>query len=66
MARGEAGRAHCFEKVDLSDDDAYVNAITQETEEGKKVTRQGGHMKDGKYAAVYRRVRFEGAVAVAR
>ena len=41
----------------------YVNAITQETEEGKKVTRQGGHMQDGsKYAAVYRRVRFEGAV----
>ena len=52
---------NCFEKVDLSDDDAYVNAITQETEEGKKVTRQGGHMKDGsKYAAVYRVVRAAG------
>ena len=47
----------CFERVDIDDDDAYVAAITQTTEEGKKVARQGGHMKDGsKYAAVYRRV----------
>ena len=54
---------NCFEKVDLRDDDPYVNAITRETEEGKKVSRQGGHMQDGsKYAAVYKRVRFEGAV----
>ena len=54
---------NCFEKIEIDDDDVYVNAITQETEEGKKVSRQGGHMQDGsKYAAVYKRVRSEGAV----
>ena len=53
----------CFEKVEIDDDDPFVNAIYCETEEGKKVSRQGGHMQDGsKYAAVYRRVRFAGAV----
>jgi len=44
----------CFEKVvDLTEADPFVRACLHETEEGKKVARNGG----SKYWAVYRRKR---------
>ena len=50
----------CFARVDAPPTDPYVAAITESTEEGKKVARQGGHMTDGsKYYAVYERKRPE-------
>ena len=46
----------CFEAIALADDDPFLRCMRDETEEGKKVTRQGGHMKDGsKYHCAYRR-----------
>ena len=44
-----------FERVPLEElaDDPCINAMTNDTEEGMKVTRQGG----SKYPAVFRRVR---------
>lgn len=49
-------RHPCFAKRDVPRDDPFVAAIHDETEEGQKVARQGGHMTDGsKYYAVYER-----------
>jgi len=43
----------CFERMEVGADDPFVHAIREETEEGKKVSRQGGHMTDGsKYHCV--------------
>eukprot|EP00629_Pelagomonadales_sp_RCC1024_P003641 CAMPEP_0119287102 /NCGR_PEP_ID=MMETSP1329-20130426/34993_1 /TAXON_ID=114041 /ORGANISM="Genus nov. species nov., Strain RCC1024" /LENGTH=261 /DNA_ID=CAMNT_0007287857 /DNA_START=119 /DNA_END=901 /DNA_ORIENTATION=- len=53
----------CFERVEAGAEDPFVRAIREETEEGKKVSRQGGHMTDGsKYHCVYAR-RAPGDVA---
>jgi len=50
----------CFKRLDVPVDDPYVAAIHAETEEGKKVARQGGHMTDGsKYYCVYERLKPE-------